>query len=82
LFYKKPPNARHVPTRPKPNYKNQFTHANRHSLKSAALGVGHHAVVRFGFEFKGDLMIKLYPFTVKEQYFKCTVTLMRRGTMP
>jgi hypothetical protein len=27
------------------NYKNQLAHARQHSLKSAALGVGHHAVV-------------------------------------
>ena len=37
-----------------------------------------HTVMRV----KDDLMIKLYPFAVKEQYFKCTVAPMRRGTMP
>jgi len=47
-----PPNVRHVPTRSEPNYKNLFTHARRHTLKSAALGVGHHAVVRALFEWK------------------------------
>jgi hypothetical protein len=46
-------NARHVPTRPKPNYRNQLTHARRYSLKSAALGVGHHAVVSLPFEWQG-----------------------------
>ncbi|KPK03349.1 MAG: hypothetical protein AMJ56_19270 [Anaerolineae bacterium SG8_19] len=70
LFCDERSNARQGPTRPRPNYKDQFTHARRHSLKGAALGVGHHAVVRFGFEFKGDLMIRLYPLTVKEQNFQ------------
>jgi hypothetical protein len=32
---------RHVATRPRPNYKNQLTHARRHTRKSAALGVAH-----------------------------------------
>ena len=33
-----PPNGWIVATRPRPNYKNQFTHARRHTKKAPLLG--------------------------------------------
>jgi hypothetical protein len=48
-----------VATRPRPNYQNQLTHARDHSLKSAALGVAHHAVVSLDFGLQSSTNDKL-----------------------